>query len=292
MNYKVNKKVTLPTETVTNLFEYEDYRNFLNDFFAEQKRLKKIFSHRFFAQKAGFSSSSTVLKVIKGKTNLTEDSIKKIIKGIGFDAFSARYFKSLVKYNQAKDRAEKEKNFSVLDGLRKRTEYYQINKNQMAYFENWYYPVIREVVQYSDWNNDYKKLAQLIIPPITPEQAKEAVETLLKINILQRDKEGQISQTDTILTAVNIPPLYKKKQRREILEKGIEASENMSREERHISYTTIGVSEKTYEEIERYINLVRANILDMAARDGAADKVHQLVFELFPLSKRLKGVDP
>ena len=285
----VRKNIRNSTQSVKKLFEYEDYREFLDDFFAEQKLAKKMFSHRYFAQKAGFSSSSAVLKVIKRKTNLTATSTKKVIKGIGLDTLSATYFENLVCYNQAKNREDKEKYFEILNGLRRRSEHYKINKKQIAYFENWYYPVIREIVQYSDWDGDYAKLANLVIPKITAKEAQNAVETLLKIDILRKDKNGNILQTETVLTSKNIPAIYTKKQRREILKLGVDASDNISKDERNISYTTLAVSKKTYKEIEDYLNQVRINILDMAVQDNDADRIYQLIFELFPFSKELRN---
>ncbi len=274
--------------TIGRLFEYENYRTFLHDFFNEQKKLKKMFSHRYFARRAGFSSSSAVLKVIKGQTNLSRESIKKIIKGIGMDSLSALYFENLVNYNQVKNSEERKQYRETLESLRKRTTYYHINKNQLAYFENWYYPVIRELAHYGKWDNDYEKLASLVIPPITAQQAQEAVEVLIKNGLLRRNESGNMVQTDTALTSVDIPPVYKKKQRREILQKGIEAAESLSAEQRHIAYTTLAVSEKTFHKITEYIDSVRMNILDMAVKDPGADKVYQLIFELFPFSKNLR----
>ncbi len=274
--------------TIHRLFEYEDYRTFLLDFFNEQKKIRKMFSHRYFAYKAGFSSSSTVLKVIKGQTNLTSHSIKKIIKGIGMDSLSATYFENLVNFNQVKDTDERKQYRENLESLRKRTTYYHINKNQLAYFENWYYPVIREIAHYAEWDNDYAKLASLVKPPITARQAEEAVEVLLKNDLLRRDETGKIVQTDTVLTSVDVPSVYKKKQRREVMQKGIEAAESFSPDQRHVSYTTLAISNKTYRQIEEYIDDMRMNILDMAVKDPHADKVFQLVFEVFPFSGDLR----
>ncbi len=290
MDSQSERKICIPnSEAIDRLFQYEDYRTFLKDFFEEQKQFKKMFSHRYFAYKAGFSSSSTVLKVIKGQTNLTDQSIKKIAKGIGMDNFSASYFKNLVHFNQVKNPEEKKKYRENLNALRKRTSFYHINKNQVTYFEKWYYPVIREIVHYHNWNNDYAKLASLVRPPITTKQAEEAVQVLINCGLLQKDEAGNIKQADTVLTSIDIPAVYKRKQRREVMEKGIDAVESLSPEERHLSYTTLAVSEKTYQAIEEYLNTVRLNILDMAVKDSSVEKVYQLIFELFPFSKRLKG---
>ncbi len=50
-----------------NIFNYMDYREFLEDFYDEQKSANKAFSYQYFANKAGFKSKSFIKLVIDGK---------------------------------------------------------------------------------------------------------------------------------------------------------------------------------------------------------------------------------
>jgi uncharacterized protein (TIGR02147 family) len=84
-----------------HLFDYDDFRKFLQDYFEEQKKMRSVFSHRFFAAKAGFSSSSYCLNVIRGRFNLTPKSIEKISKAMEFEPLQKSDFEALVQYNQA-----------------------------------------------------------------------------------------------------------------------------------------------------------------------------------------------
>ena len=68
---------------IDKLFDYDDYRRFLQDYFDEQKKMRAVFSHRFFAAKAGFRSSSFCLNVFRGRFNLTPKSIEKMTKAMG-----------------------------------------------------------------------------------------------------------------------------------------------------------------------------------------------------------------
>lgn len=90
------------------LFDYDDFRKFLQDYFEEQKKMRAVFSHRFFAAKAGFSSSSYCLNVIRGRFNLTQKSIEKIAKAMEFEPLQKSYFEALVQYNQAHQVDERE----------------------------------------------------------------------------------------------------------------------------------------------------------------------------------------
>ena len=104
-------------EVVKRIFEYDNYRFFLRDFFKEQKRLKAAFSHRFFARRAGFSSSSFCAHVIEGKRNLTADSLRRMLKGLGLSGRPATYFESLVHYNQARTAEDRDESTRALERL-------------------------------------------------------------------------------------------------------------------------------------------------------------------------------
>ena len=108
---------------VEKVYEYDNYRFFLKDYFVEQKRLKSVFSHRHFAKRAGFASSSFCAHVIDGKRQLTEKSLKKILKGLSIRGRKATYFRYLVMYNQAITVEDREHYFKKLDRIRKNTEF-------------------------------------------------------------------------------------------------------------------------------------------------------------------------
>ncbi len=86
-----------------NIFDYLDYREYLNAMFLFRKKKDLSFSHRMFALKAGFKSSGFLKLVIDGKRNLTEDSIFKIAKAFELRENEYEYFKSLVYFNQSEE---------------------------------------------------------------------------------------------------------------------------------------------------------------------------------------------
>jgi uncharacterized protein (TIGR02147 family) len=61
-----------------NIFNYQDYRQFLGDYYEEKKAMHPSFSYQSFSQKAGFASKSFVFNVIKGKKALSRNSVVKL----------------------------------------------------------------------------------------------------------------------------------------------------------------------------------------------------------------------
>jgi len=271
------------------LFSYENYREFLKDFFEEQKKLKKIFSYRYFASKSGFSSASFLVYILKGERNLSFKSIQKILKGLDLEGKSAKYFESLVLYNQTTSSAEKKEHFENLKKLRKNTKFAKLNKTQYSLYDEWYFQVIRELVVLSDWNGDYKRLGKLVRPSITSSQAKNAVEKLEKIGLIKKEKNIYI-QIEESITAIGTPAFIIKKTRAELIQKGAEATELMTPKERYIAGTTLSVGARSYDKITKLLDEVRDNISKIAMQEDSKniEKVYQLNLQIFPMSQNIK----
>ncbi|MBD3243551.1 MAG: TIGR02147 family protein [Chitinivibrionales bacterium] len=269
------------------VFRYDNYRFFLRDYFREMKRMKAVFSHRYFAQKAGFASSSFCAHVIEGKRNLTHESLRKMLRGLGLGGKAASYFEALVHYNQAKTLEDREHFFRVLERLRKSTEFYKIHQKQFAYYDEWYYPVIRELAVYADWGGDYDKLARLVRPSVTPDKARKALETLVDIGLLVRRNDGSYAQCAETVSAETVPSAVTRKTRKEFILRAIEAMERMPVDDRHVASATVALSEERYRELLERLNELRKEILEAAMDDDAVEGVYHFNFQAFPLSMPL-----
>jgi len=115
-------------EIIEKIFEYDNYRAFLKDYFSLMKKKKAFFTLKYFAKKAGFNSASFCMYVIDGRRNLSYKSIPKMIKGLELRGKRATYFENLVLMNQATSIEERERYYSTIEKLRKSTKYYKINK--------------------------------------------------------------------------------------------------------------------------------------------------------------------
>lgn len=270
---------------VERVFEYDNYRFFLRDYFREQKRLKEIFSHRFFARRAGFSSSSFCAHVIEGKRNLTAESLRKMVRGLGLSGKPASYFEALVYYNQARTVEDREHFFRELDRLRRSTQFYRVHERQHAYYQEWYYPVIRELAVYGDWRGDFSRLGRLVRPSLTPDKARKAVETLESIGLLERMTDGRYRQSSEAVTAESVPPPVTRKMRKEMMIRAIEAMETLPIDKRHISGATVAMTERMYQQFTERLDELRRDIIQAAAQDTQVQRVYQVNFQVFPLSE-------
>lgn len=269
-----------------HLFDYDDFRKFMQDYFDEQKKLRAVFSHRFFAAKAGFSSSSYCLNVIRGRFNLTPKSIEKISKAMDFEPLQKAYFEALVQYNQAQQVDERDQAWEQILQIRKQIEFTHVTTREQAYFSKWYYPVVRELAVESDWNGDFRVLARSLTPQITTEEARDAVKNLLEWGLLKKEGE-RYERVSQMLDAAEIPPIALRKIRREYIQHAIGAVESMPKDERFAAFTTLAMSESSYNYAVEVLEEARKKIIARASNDTNVERVYEMMLVAFPMSKKV-----
>ena len=271
-----------------HLFDYDDFRKFLQDYFEEQKKMRAVFSHRFFAAKAGFSSSSYCLNVIRGRFNLTPKSIEKIAKAMEFEPLQKAYFEALVQYNQAHQVNERENAWEQIVQIRKQIEFTHLTSKEQDYFAKWYYPVVREAAVNSNWNGDYTVLARIIDPQITTDEAREAGKNPGAWGLIRKTEDGRYEETSQMVDASGVAPIALRQIRREYMQHAIGAVESKPKNERFAAFTTLAMSEKSYDYAVEVLEEARKKIIARAANDLEVERVYEMMLVAFPMSKKME----
>jgi uncharacterized protein (TIGR02147 family) len=271
--------------TLQALYQSDDYRIFLRDYFQEQKRLRKAFSHRFFARLAGFESSGYLAHVMAGERNLTESSIRKVGKAIGLKGHALAYLESLVLFNQAKSAEEKIQRWKVLEKMRDRPSLRKLDEELAAdYFRQWYTPALRELAVHADWKGDFGRLGAMVNPAIPADKVKTSLAVLLKIGLLAKDVDGRYRYTSGSLTTEGVSVKVRRNFRLEMMFRAIEAMDALGPSSRHLSGVTVAMSEKSYAQASSLMDELRRKLLELAQQDERVDRVYQFNFQGFPLS--------
>ncbi len=268
------------------IYDYLDYRRFLADTVEEMKRANRHFSYRFIAQRLGLKSSGFFLYVIQGKRKLPVAMAHKVAELLKMKPREHEYFVLLVNYAHAKSQKDQQFCFDQIVSKRKK-QIRRIGSEELGFYEKWYYPVIREAVEILQIRDDYELLAESIIPPITPSQAKEAVGRLERLGLIRMGARGWYERAERIVTSGdqwesasihNIQIQY--------ADMGKEALDRIERKDRDISNLTISVSRKNFEKIREMIKNLRHDILEAARVDEGATEIYQCNFQLFPVLGR------
>ncbi len=275
-----------------SIYNHTSYREFLCDYYTEQKSLNRSFSYQYFADKAGFKSKTFLHKVIKGEKALAKQSALKIAKAIGLKKRETDYFITMVNFNNASNLIEKEYYFHHLQSLCKNHKATVIRENQYSFFNNWYNSVVCQLVTIHDYQNDYKRLAKAVNPPITPKQAENAVKLLLDLEMIKKLPSGKYIRTEQAITAGGeIAALAVKKYQRQCMKLGAESIDRHKKPNRDVSTLTMDISEAGFEKVKQEIQAAREKIADIVHNDGSSDRVYQLNFQFFPVSTLPKKED-
>ena len=274
-----------------DIFNYFDYREYLQMEYAWRKEHQKGFSHRQFSLQADISSPNYLLRVLNGERTLTLDYAEKFSKALGLTRNESSYFTMLVQFNNEHDSSEKEKLLRTLLSIRYRRGIHRINDKKLQFFSKWYYPVIRELAVILDWKDDFNLLARHCVPRISAQQAKDAVSYLLKTDFLKKENEGKYLRTEPIISSGDeVRSTVLRNYHRQTLALCIEALDTIDVENRDISSLTLCVSRKNYAKIKKEIQEFRKRLLVLTKEDTNPEIVCFTGFQLIPRSKTAVAV--
>ena len=282
---KLNKEISV--------FDYTDYRAYLADYYKFKKEHSRAFSYRYFAQKAKIKSSGVYKELVDGKRSLSRSLIIKFSEALKHSKKEAEYFENMVYFNEAKSIEEKRLYFKKMMASYD-SKAYRLLADQYEYFSKWYYVAIRELLSYIKFRDDYNMLANALNPPIRPDQAKKAVEILEKLHLIEKDREGYYQRCDPVITTgypqddkrVRLLNIINFQKTMIDMAKGAYDKDQIKQID--MSTLTLSISEDTYRTMKEEIASFRKKLLGIAEKDRMPDRVYQLNYQFFPLSK-LKG---
>jgi len=273
-----------------SIYSYTDYRKFISDYFAEQKRNGIGFSYAFFAKKAGFKSRSFMAKVISGEKALSAASIGRVAKAMDLQKKERDYFRALVLFNNEKSLNKKSRYFENLQSTHQSNKSVLLRNDQFEYFNKWYFAALREIAAYCDFKDDFQKLGALLDPPISAKEAKQGIDLLLRLNLLKKH-DGPFVQTDTSITTGNeVQNIAVANFQRETSQLSQRAITRMGNRQ-EISTLTFGTNKTGFKEIQSEIRAFRKKLMSIIAAHKPLDRVYQLNVQLFPMTKLPKKED-
>jgi uncharacterized protein (TIGR02147 family) len=272
---------------MVDLFQYTDYRKYLRDYYEAKRAAQKQFTHRHIAQVIGFKSTGTFAQILQGKTNIAAHTIQNFIRFLGLKKDEGEYFELLVLFNQSKGHAEKKRHFEKIISFPK-SNLKQVDSTQYAFYEKWYYSVIREVLAFHPFVDDYRELARLLSPPISTAEAQKAIKLLEELNLIRRNAEGIYEKSDPVITSgYDTRSLAVNQFIIETLDLAKVALDELPREERSLSALTLSLPEDGYAMIEDKIKTFRRELLELARNCADPKRVIQVNFQIFPVTRKL-----
>lgn len=272
-----------------DIYQYLDYAKWLTDAYKCRKAQSSVFSHRYIAQHLKLKSSGYILYVMQGKRKLTESMAIGLAQLYKLNKPQTDYFLQLIRYAHARSSNEKQFHFQRLITLR-RKNVKTVEPQQYRFYEKWYIPVVRELIEITDYNGDYSNLAAMVTPQITPNEAREAVTLLTELGMIEPDENGIYRKSSAVVSTGDVwQSAVIHEHQKELIQRGRDALDTVPKELRDISHLTITASGETLELISQRIAHLRAEILEIARLEKNPDRVLQCNFLVFPTGCKKGG---
>jgi uncharacterized protein (TIGR02147 family) len=112
------------------------------------------------------------------------------------------------------------------------------------------------------------------------------VKTLLDLEMITKDEQGNYHQVDNVLFPGDVPSFAYKKARRDMIMLSLDAAENLSPEKRYFYNCTLSLNDASFERLmELMINFGKEFETVFITEDSPANKVYQFNMQFFPVSK-------
>jgi uncharacterized protein (TIGR02147 family) len=264
-------------------FHYTDYRKFLLDYFKESAT-----TYPLVCKATGIKSPGHLSLILSGKVNISEPQADTFAGFCRLKKQETEFFRTMVQFNQEKKSDSKIELFEKLSSFRG-TPIYRVGPHLYKFYDKWYHSVIRALLEFVDIRDSAADLGRMVVPSIKPAQAEGSVKLLLELGLIAADAQGFLRPTaKSIDTGATAGAVMVNRFVLSMLDLAREAMGRFPRDERVFSSITLGINRDGYDELLAELRDFRRKAAEIAARHPA-DRVVQVNFQMFPVSKRLEA---
>lgn len=271
--------------TIPDILNYTDYRQYLSDYYQEQKRSNPNFSLRFFAKKAHFASHGLFKFLMEGKRNLSKKTLVKLSLALGHDKARAVYFENLVFFNQARDLEEKGLYYERLLQAPGGSTFRKLQYAQLQIFRNWYTIAIREMINCKGFRTSPEWIAGRFLPKLDPRNAAEALDVLLNTGLVRKTANGMKTVDPDITTNDEVKSFLVMGYHDQMMKVAAWAQEGIPGADRDISSACFSIRESDMPNLKKQLQLMRKELRNFAAQEGEGERVVQVNIQMFPLTR-------
>jgi plasmid maintenance system antidote protein VapI len=249
------------------MYFMQEFKSYLQQEFVKRTAKNPAYSLRAFARQLKINHA-TLSTMISGKRKITESTFIKLSKNLNLSPEELSQFQSLNKESLSPN-------------------YFLIQQDAFAAMSEWYFDAILELCFISKFRLEPEIIAQSI--DITHLQAKIALDTLERLELLTKDKKGQFKlrhQNSVNILDTNFTSAANRKYQKSVLEKSIKSLESVDRKFRDHTSTTMAIPMKDLPKAKELVQKFRRELNSFLQRPGVKpDQIYQLQVSFFPLTK-------
>ncbi len=265
-----------------------DYQNIyiqcIQEAWNESKTRNSAYSLRALARDLDVSPTSLSL-ILNKKRPLTIDSAIKWATVLKLSAEKKQLFLESV----TRDSEQRlNPNNRKLNQLEEKIQYMQLTLDQFSLISDWYHLAILNLVSLKSFEHNQKWICGQL--GITKVQCAEAIERLVRLDLLEIKDKKFIRTATNINTPSNIPSEAIKNFHRQNIQRAISSIDDTEVDERDISSIMMPIDKNKLAEAKKMITNFRRE-LSIFLKEEQGDQVYSLNIQLFPqnVEKRKKA---
>ncbi|NJL23805.1 MAG: TIGR02147 family protein [Calothrix sp. SM1_5_4] len=259
------------------ILRYDSIDSFLKDELRRRVRLNPRYSLRSFARNLRMSPGA-LSEVLSGRRQLSLKSVPNVAQAIGLSAVESRHLLHLAQLAKAaknKDLRELERRARVRDEA-------MLDEQIFALVSEWYHFAILNLLECDgfEWKASWisRRLGISLI------QARMAMDLLLRLGLVRREKDRYIGKNEVVLSPREIPSAAVRNHHRQILEKAIQALEGQALTERDITGSGFALDPACLPAIKKELSEFQDRLVAKYSA-GSKTEVYFLEVALFKLTQ-------
>jgi uncharacterized protein (TIGR02147 family) len=249
------------------IYEYHEYRKYLEDYFIFLKKEKKITAKKV-AESLSISAAFLSM-IVKGKRNLDENIMIELSNFFKLNNQELSFFGSLLILNDCDDQKERSLAYKKLTRFK---EFKKLNDEELIthkYLDKWYYVAIREMSFLKDFKEDPRWIQKRLRVKIKAEEIKKAL-LFLKDNNMLGQERGHLDCSEGIYK------LSLSKFHKQMFKVSGDSIEDIPREERQILGFTKSLNKKGQERAKAIIEKALKDLEAISDLDQSQDDEKEL----------------
>ncbi len=289
--FKINAVAVVKTQNSPVLYDYNNYRAFLRDYYEVQKQKKTGFTYSKFAKSSGLGSPNYYKLVMEDEKNLTANNIIRFSKGLNFSEDESEFFEALVNFNQAKDNLEREYYYERVIRIRKRKNSAGVTRRTLEEYEfecisNWLHHTIMVLTNIKGFKESPHWIKSQLYNLTSEQEIIEILEVLKTLKLLNRDSEGQLKQTHKrVKTKPDLKRASIKIFYNSLLQRAQQSLETQKPDHREMNTYLVGLSKEQLPELKNKVRKFMSSLNEWAMENQEPEQVYALLFAGFPLTQ-------
>lgn len=274
---------------MVTVFDVADYRDLLLAYYNERKAQMPLFSYRMLGGKLGIDASQ-LFRILQKEQHLPARCVPLAKELLGLSGRTAEYFELLIAASRSKSPSKRQellnKAFALRDVRRR-----ELNSKELQFLSQWWIATVRAFLEVSRGTADPATIARSLIPSISHEQVKEALELLKDLGMVKKLPSQKLALAEPHIT-VSGPEKSKavREFQKQVMHLGAAALDTTPVDQRDISTLTMALDEECLQDLKGMAQEFRRQVQKRVEECTLPDRIMQLNMALFPVAQRREDV--